>query len=173
MTDSSPFPFQWDGDAMVPPNAYWKKRADERFVVGQHYRMVEHHDRSEASHRHYFAALHEAWSNLPPHYAERFPSSEHLRKWALVKAGYRDEAVIVTATPEEAMRLAATTRRLDGYAVILVDDAVVTIYTAESQSMRAMGKQRFEESKQAVLGIVADLIGASVDELSRNAEQAA
>ena len=93
-----PFPFAWDGEAMVPPGQYWAKRADEQFVVGQNYKLVEHHDRSPQSHSHYFAALAEAWQNLPHHLTDRWATSEHLRKWALIKAGYHDERSIVAAS---------------------------------------------------------------------------
>ena len=37
--------------------------------------------------------------------------------------------------------------------------------TAQSQSFRAMGKQRFQESKQAVLDILAELIGVEAKQL--------
>ena len=56
---------QWDGEAFVPATPYQAKLADERFVVGERYAMVEHHERSSASHAHYFATLHDLWLNLP------------------------------------------------------------------------------------------------------------
>ena len=50
---------------MVPASSYWAARADRQYVVGEVYRMVEHHDRSGESHRHYFATLANGWANLP------------------------------------------------------------------------------------------------------------
>jgi hypothetical protein len=174
MSDQSPFPFVWtDEGCMRPPGNYWPVQADKRFVVGMQYRLVEFHDRSETSHRHYFAALHDAWQSLSDEQVERFPTSEHLRKWALIKAGYADERSIVGASKAEAQRIAAFVKPMDDYAVVTAKDAVVTVYTAKSQSMKAMGKRDFEESKQAVLGIVSEMIGVKPDELRRQAGQAA
>jgi len=44
---------------------------------------------------------------------------------------------------------------------------------AESQSMRAMGRARFEQSKESVLDYVASLIGVSTDALAENSASAA
>lgn len=172
MRDDRPFPFAWDGEAMVPPGQYWAKRADERFVVGETYRLVEHHERSPQSHSHYFAALGEAWQTLPRHRTERWPTSEHLRKWALIHAGYRDERSIVAASKAEAQRIGAFMRPMDDYAVVVISECVVTVYTAKSQSMRAMGKAEFQKSKQDVLEIVARQIGVTAERLRANAGQA-
>jgi hypothetical protein len=162
--------FEWTGEAMAPLRP---QLADKHFVVGQRYPMEVREDRSPESHRHYFAALHEAWVNLPETAAERFPSSEHLRKYALIKAGYCDQRSIACSSKAEARRLAAFIMPMDEFAVVTVDEAMVTAWTAKSQSMRAMGKKAFNESKQAVLDYVAGLIGTTADALAKNAEQAA
>lgn len=167
-----PLPCRWDGDGFVPLQRF-AKEADRAYVVGEVYRMAPVEDRSGKSHGHYFAALSDAWANLPEGQAERFPSAEHLRKWALIKAGWRDERSIVAASKAEAQRLAAFVRPMDEFAVVLVSGPVVTVYTAQSQSMRAMGKQAFEASKQAVLDIVAGMIGVTADALYKQAGQAA
>jgi hypothetical protein len=140
--------------------------ADREYVVGEAYTLVETQDRSQASHRHYFASVYEAWLNLPDELAERFPSSEHLRKYALIRAGYRDERTITCASRAEALRLAAFIKPMDEYAVVAVSEAVVRVYTAKSQSTRAMGRKVFQESKDAVLGALADMIGVTPKELA-------
>ena len=48
-----------------------------------------------------------------------------------------------------------------------IENAVVTEWTPKSQSYRAMGKKAFAESKDAVLGYVADLIGVAPAELAK------
>lgn len=164
--------FEWDGDGMVPLPRF-RRLADKHFVVHENYRLEVREDRSAASHNHYFAALHEAWQNLPEHLAEKFPTPEHLRKHALIRAGYRDERTLVAASKAEAQRLAAFVKPMDEYAVVLVDGATVTVYTAQSQSFRAMGKKRFEESKARVLDVIAGLIGTTPDALRQNAGRAA
>ena len=152
---------------------FWADKADKDFVIGEVYRVVEHHDRSDASHGHYFAAIADAWRNLPDRLLEEFPTSEHLRKKLLVKAGYADERSIVRASKAEAQRVAAFVKPMDEYAVVIVREAVVRVYTAQSQSMRAMGKKAFQDSKQAVLDAIDDLLGVERGETAKNAREAA
>lgn len=171
MTDNiPPIVFDWDGEAMVPRHP---GLADRHYVVGQSYRLIPHEDRSVRSHRHYFACINDAWSNLPEHLAERLPTPDHLRKYALIKAGYRDERSIVAASKAEAQRLAAFMKPMDDYAVIVAREAVVTVYTAKSQSMKAMGKKTFMASKDAVLDVLSQMIGTSREALAKNAQRAA
>lgn len=170
---SKPVLCRWEGDGFTPANAYHAKRADQMFVVGELYAMAEHADRSGDSHRHYFVSLKEGWLNLPQHLQERFPSPEHLRKWALIKAGFFDSRSLVCASKAEAQRVAAFMRPVDEFAVVTVDGATVTQFTAKSQSFRAMGKSAFQESKSKVLDVVADLVDVSRAELERNAGKAA
>lgn len=143
------------------------------YEQGRVYRMAPVDDRSSASHRHYFAAIASAWSNLPDELAGEFPSPEHLRKYALIKAGFADRRSIVTASRAEAMRVAAFVQPLDEFALVATDAATVTVWTAHSQSVRAMGKAEFQRSKEAVLDIVSAMIGTDAATLIGNAEAAA
>lgn len=165
-----PMTFAWNGEALVALNG---KLADRHFVVGETYRMVEHHERTSATHRHYFACLADAWENLPEHLAERFPTSEHLRKFALIRAGYRDERTIVASSRAEARRLAAFVTPLDTFAIVTVAESTVSVFTAKSQSHRAMGARDFQASKTAVLDVLANMIGVQPETLSREAGRAA
>jgi len=161
---SRPFIFHWDGEAMRPLRRF-AHLCDKEFVVGELYPMQVHEDRSTNSHNHYFAALADAFENLPEDELERFRTVEHLRKWALIKAGYRDERTIVLKTKAEAAEIADLVRSLDSYAVVLVRDNAMKVYTAQSQSARAMDRKTFQESKDKVLDIVADLVGVSRGDL--------
>lgn len=158
---------------MVPAGRHWAGLCDRRFVVGARYALAEQHERSLASHRQYFASLHEAWLQLPEAMTDDYPTSEHLRKKALIATGYRDERSLVCASKVEARRVAAFVRPADGYAVISTNGPVVVVWTAKSQSMRAMGKKAFQESKQAVLDYVWALVGVSPEEGAKNAGRAA
>ncbi|WP_431861469.1 hypothetical protein [Azospirillum sp.] len=142
-------------------------------MVGEVYRLSEHQDRSDASHRHYFACINEAWENLTEHMAAQFPTPDHLRKFALIKAGHADSRQMVASSKAEAVRLAAFIKPIDDYALVLVDGAVVTVWTARTQNMRAMDRKTFQASKDAVLAIVAEMIGTTPAALSANAGQAA
>ncbi|PWL17648.1 hypothetical protein DKP76_11655 [Falsochrobactrum shanghaiense] len=159
----------WDGEAMVPTSPYWASRADRQFVVGETYKLVEHHDRSEASHNHYFASIANAWNTLPDHLLADYPTAEHLRKKMLVKCGYADERSIVCASKAEADRIAAFIKPMDEYAVVIHREAVVKVFTAQSQSMKAMGKREFQESKEAVLAAIDKLLGVEPGATARAA----
>lgn len=164
-----PIHYQWDGEHMVPLPRY-ARRCDQQFVVGMVYPLMPHEDRSAKSHKHYFAAIRSAWKTLPEDIAENFASPDHLRKWCLIKAGFRDERTIVCASKAEADRVKAFIKPMDQFAVVLSQAATVKVYTAASQSMRAMGKKDFQASKQAVLEIVAGMIGVDVETLSSNSK---
>lgn len=168
-----PILFDWDGEAMVPASPHWAKRCDEQFVVGEKYRLAIHEERSANSHNHYHAAVHDAWMNLPEELAAQYPTPEKLRKHALIKAGFANTREVVFETPEDALRAAAFARALDDYAVVTVRENVVTMYTAKSQTYRAMNKDDFQASKQAVLDILEGFIGAEPGDLRREAGQAA
>ena len=163
-----PLPFVWDGEALrIRPS--FQRQADDQFCIGETYTMAPVEERSAASHRHYFSAINEAWQNLPEDLAGRYPTAEALRKAALIRAGYRDERSIVCASKAEAGRVAAFVRPMDDFAYVTVSEAVVTVYTAKSQSLRAMGKAEFQKSKDDVLTALAAMIGVRTEELHRAA----
>lgn len=165
-----PIAFQWDGEAMLPLQP---RLADRYYVVGETYRLEPREDRSQISHNHYFAAIQEAWQHLSDDLAERFPTAEHLRKWALIKAGYCDARSVVCASKAEAQRVAAFIRPLDDFAVVVASECVVTICTAKSQSLRAQGKKDFQRVNDRVLDIVSAMIGVNADDLKKNVGKAA
>lgn len=169
---NAPFYYRWSGDEMVPLPRF-AARARKQFVVGEVYPLIVHEDRSDASHRQYFAAIAEGWRQLPENIADRWPSPEYLRKWCLVRSGFADEQATVCSSDKQATEIAAFIRPLDSYAVITVKGPVVTVYRAKSQSRRAMNKADFESSKRAVLDLIADLVGTDADTLSANADRAA
>lgn len=161
-------PFKWDGEIMCPLPGF-ARRCDAAFVIGEVYNLEAIEQRSAKSHAHYFASINEAWQTLPEQHAEQFPTSEHLRKWCLIRAGYAEQRQIVASSKAEALRLAAFIKPMDSYAVVTVREGVVIVYTAESQSMKAMGKERFQASKTAVLELLAVILECEVTELGRAA----
>ena len=177
MSTDAPRPvlMKWHGDCFAPNGKHWADLCDRQFVVGENYLIEEHRERSGKSHRHYFACVFHAWSNLPETMAES-PASwspEHLRKYALIKAGYCDTQTYPCNSAAEAQRWAGRIRPLDDYAIVVVKGTVVVRYTAKSQSVKAMGSATFEESKKKVLAYLADLIGVDIAELSSTSQQAA
>ena len=119
-------------------------------------------NRSSQSHRHFFAIINEAWKNLPEDMGDDFPSPEHLRKWALIKAGFCSETRIACANNSEAMTLATKAKAMDKYSIVAIDGKAVTIWTADSQRRDAMGRQAFQEAKERALHIISNLLGTDI-----------
>lgn len=172
MSGPPPITFTWEGDAMRPLQRF-ARAADRQFVIGAQYTLAEVAERSSASHAHYFAVLHDAFMSVPETMADRWPTVEHLRKWALIKAGYRDEKSIVCASKAEAERVKAFIRPIDDYAVVIASEATVIVYTAKSQSAKAMGRETFQASKDAVFGVLEQLLGIETGELATQTQRAA
>lgn len=158
----------WDGDCFMPLPRF--ERACDKFVIGQRYRLEVIEQRSHASHAHFFAAVADAWNNLPDDLADELPSPEHLRAWGLVKAGYADKTVVKCATDDDAARLVALTRAAEKIRIVeITEGRIVTIWTPHSQSMRAMGKAQFAKSKEGVLDAIAQLINVDAGDLGKAA----
>jgi hypothetical protein len=151
-------PYVWDGAAMRPMPAF-AALIGERFAVGEVVSLEPAEERSSASHRHYFACIREAWVNLPESLAARFPTEEHLRKHALIKAGYCEQRSIVCTSKAEARRVAAFIQPIDAYAVVMVEGPVIFQFAAQSQTTTTMSKAQFQASKEAVLDILAGMVG--------------
>lgn len=168
-----PLEFRWDGEAMIPASQFWARRADRQYVVGERYKLVDHHDRSTNSHRHFFAVVNDAWQTLPDKLQEQYPTAEHLRKYALIRKGYRDERSIVCASKAEAQRVAAFVKPMDDFAIVTASEAVVRVWTAKSQSAKAMGAKEFQQSKSDVLDFLDDLLGVERGSTAANSNRAA
>lgn len=174
MTDIvPPIPHRWTGDGFVPASPHWQRIADRHYAIGEVRNLVPEEQRSHKSHAHQFAEIGDAWRTLPEHLTERFPTAEALRKHALIKAGFATVTEHVCGSQAEAQRLATVIASLDPYSVTEVRRNVVRHLRAMSQSLRAMGRQDFQRSKQACLEIVAEMIGVPAGTLSANVGRAA
>lgn len=163
MTDTAPpVAFQWDGEVMKPLQP---KRADAFYTVGERYIMAPVCHRSDATHKHEFAWLREAWMNLPEDLADQYPTTEHLRKRALIDCGFYDESITDCGTAAAALRVAATFRTIDDFSLVIVRGRIVIRRTAKSQSKRAMGAAEFQKSKTAIMDLIAGMVGVKPAEL--------
>jgi len=169
---NAPIIFKWDGEVMAPVNRRFAKACDERFVIGAEYTLEAYEHRSSASHRHYFASIYEAWASMPEGMGDRFATPDHLRKFALIRCGYRDERTIVAASKAEALRLASFIRPMDDFAIVTTEGATVTVWTAKSQNLRSMDKATFYKSKEAVLCYLGSLLSVPASEIERAGEAA-
>lgn len=163
----------WDGTYFVPVSRFWAGIADKNLVVGQQYDLVEEQERSRKSHDQFFAIVGDVFSALPESYAGRWKNSEHFRKYLLIKAGYCNETTTVFSSEEDAQTASDRIGKLNEYALVVVQGNVVIEWTAESQKYRAMGKERFQKSKQDLLELMAEFMDVSVEALVENFRKAA
>ena len=163
----------FDGNVLVPDGNHATAALHDRLGAGEIVHVDLDPQRSGKSHRHQFGFVRTAWLNLPDNLkdAPYAGSPDHLRKHALIATGYRNVEMMPCGTEQRAERFAASMSRLavnlEGYAVAIVDGPVAYCMTAESQRMRTMGGKRFQESKQAILEWMADLLGVTPDELAQ------
>jgi hypothetical protein len=165
----------WDDDHFVPDPRHLA-RCRAQFVVGQQYPMEVVQPRNMASHRGYFAAIHEAWLNLNEEDAAKFKTSEHLRAWALVETGWCKETDYPCDSVDEAMMVAKIIRARSGYAIIIRSGNVVKVFDARSQAVYgpdAMSAEDFKSSKTAVLDRIAPMARSTRAQLNKEAGRSA
>jgi len=160
------FPCTWNGEALVPVRGY-QRQADAALVIGLRYNVQVEEPRKMAQHRGYFARIHEAWQSMPEELLEDYPSSEHLRKRALIKTGFAAMADFVCASPAQAAAVAAFFTNADEYALVEISDRAVRIWRAESQSVHAMGSERFKRSIDQVERWVGELLKIAPEDMAR------
>lgn len=162
-----PTAFVWQADhGIMRPTS--PGLAASRFTNGETYLLAVVEERSEDSHKQAFAWLREAWMSLPDHLAQRFPTSEHMRKAALIETGFCTVQDYVCGSRAEAVRWAENLRReADEYAMVALHETVVRVFKAKSQSKRAMGKSDFEDSKKAILDLIAGWLDVTPETLSQ------
>lgn len=160
--------FRWSrsNGAFFPLRAF-AERAGREFVDEAVYQLAPHEDRSDKTHRHEFAFIREAWKQLPEELAEAYPSPKALRKRALIAAGFYTEQIIDAGSNAAALRVASGIRAFPGddFPIVVVRGPLVAIRRAKSQSYRAMDRAEFARSKEAVLAVVAELIGVDPEAL--------
>jgi len=164
MSATYPLGFEWTGSVMAPLN---RRAAERQYVRGEQYCLDVREERSAATHNHEFAGLHDAWTNLPESLADLYPSPEHLRKRALIQAGYYDEEIIDVGSKAGALRVVASYRKIDDFAYIVARGPIVVIRRAKSQSRRAMDRKTFQVSKSAVMEVVAGMIDVEPQQLGK------
>ncbi len=169
----------WTGEAFEPDGNYARAQCLDRLGAGQVVNLDLDPERSKKSHRHQFAFVRTAWENLPEHLTDAAfaKTDETLRKHALIATGHCDTDMIAVGDERRAERVAAFSERLavrmHGYALTSIEGPVVYCHTPHSQSLKAMGGERFKQSKQDILEYLADLIGVTPDQLAKWKDKAA
>lgn len=169
------FRAKWDGQTLTPIGVYGLSTARDQMEVGDVVVVEVDHPRSANSHRHQFAEIADAWRHLPEAAQDNAwaASPETLRKHALIVTGYRNTYQIDCGANATADRVKKALHDAEagkhGYAIAQARGPVVIVWTPESQSMRAMGAKRFQQSKDAVLNWIAQQIGVTPAQLAQMA----
>ena len=121
--------------------------------------------RSQRSHNHQFAEIHDLWANLPHQHANApyAASAEAFRKHGLIATGHCDVETIDCESHEVAclvaQTVAAKARKAHGSALVVVRGPLMICSTPHSQSFKSMGRARFHKSKADVLDCGHALLG--------------
>lgn len=168
MSQIEPFAFRYDGEGEM--RALRVAAADRTFTIGAVYWLVEAKlvEASDASRRHLFAVLHKAWQSLPEDLKETYPTMDSLRKRALIQGGFYDEVIIEVGDAATAGRMVTSLRRQNDMSHVRIQDGAVFQRTAKS--IKDMDKDMFERAKQSCFEIIAELIGVTVDELTKQGD---
>ena len=163
MTDA-PIVYIWKGGAMWPLGRF-SNRAGAEFDEGSLYTLAVPSNRSKASHNHYFARIAEIWQTLPESVAMEpwAASAEHLRAYALIKTGWCQTQTHVCMGNAEARRTANVARRMvtdAHWRLVVARGKQVDVYTPQSQKVRLMGKEDFQQSKDDVLELLEKMIAS-------------
>lgn len=100
---------------------------------------------ADAMRKAFFAAIRDSHSNLRDEHLSRFPSSEHLRKHALIAAGWCDVMTVLAGSKAAAPGIAAALQSKDRYCLIVIRGEVLTVYTARSMSRNSLLKPQFKD----------------------------
>lgn len=166
--DAPPIAMTYTGEGFSIAPGYWQKAADKHYIIGEVYRMLHENERSAKSHRHFFATIRDAHTNMPDALLELHPSPESLRKHALIRTGWCDQITFVCASAAEARRAVAFWAPMHPESIVVSQRNVLVMYTAKSQSVKAMGAKDFQKSKDDVLTWIAAQIGTTRAALEAN-----
>jgi hypothetical protein len=177
----------WDDDgvssrvwAMVPLARY-AKLADRQYAKGEEHALEPVTYRDMSRHNHYFAALNEAFKNLPETVAARWPTAEHFRKWVLIETGWFEEKEFDfegAGANKRAKMLGTFIRAESEFARISITEVSpgkfkVIVRRAKSQAIPAMKPEEFYQSKKDVLDYVSGMIGVRASELKKHSKRGA
>ena len=96
----------------------------------------------------FFATIRDVHANLPDDLRRRWPSSENLRKEALIAAGWCDTMTVATGSKAAAPGVAAAFKIKDRYCIVDVKGSVLMVHTARSISRSACLRPQFKEVTQ-------------------------
>ncbi len=166
--------------AMVPLLRY-DNVCKGQYHEGEEYPLLPIEVRSRASHSQFFAAIRDAYDNLPEKFCaeHRWTCADDMRKDLLIESGFGEQKTFECRGKKHAIMLATFIRDETGFCKIsfLLDEkgepSIVRVRRALSQDLASMDKHTFEESKKKVLELLEGIIGLARGDLMRNAGRSA
>lgn len=114
-----------------------------------------------------WAVLGSAFDSLPED-GQQFADADAFRKHLLILAGHYNETSIEVGDAATAGRIVTSLRRQDALSHVRIQDGIV--YQRTAKSMKDMGKEEFENAKRGIIELAAELIGVTVDELTKQGD---
>lgn len=149
--------------AMIPQPRFLPL-CKRQYADGEEYALGPVENVPHGSRGGFFVQVRETWNSLPED-DERYPTQEHLRKRALVAAGWASHAQYVMETPKDARQMAQALRRADEYAVIKMGGNVVEVWTAKSIAGGQITAEEWKDVKPRALAFLARLTGTTTKAL--------
>ena len=137
--------------------------------------------RSSPDHRRFFALINAAHHHWPENHEFTPDDADHLRKWLLCKAGFREVVTIPVEYAEAqpsmmklvSLTVEAAVRGAGGHAFIRPHGSAIAVFKAKSIAWDKIGQKQFNSIRDAVTEVIETELGMSADTLLREHEAAA
>lgn len=162
-----PVQFEWTDDEVMKPLPRFQSLCARQFVIGEVYSLdpteeVSQHDRGGL-----FAAVKSGWKTLAEEWDGKFPTTEHLRKWALIEVGYCTQDEYTLKNEEDAKVMTKALRRQDEFCRIAIHGDTVIVRNAKSIANNAIKSKEFKALKKQVLDLVGSMCNSTAADLDR------
>ena len=162
-----PVQFVWDAaNRVMRPQERFNRLCDRQYQDGELYALGPVEDIDNVSRGKFMKAIKMTWENLPAKY-KRFPSPEHLRKAALVGAGWCNQSHDVFDSVADAKRHADGIRNANGYAVIVRSGCVVDVRIARSIAAGQITAEKWREVRPRALDWASEQINVAREAVER------
>jgi len=137
--------------------------------------------RSLPDHRRFFGVIRAAFHHWNEAHEFQPDNEEHLRKWLLCKAGYRDVTTIPCEFAEDQpallrlVTLAAegAVKAAGGYAFLRPHGGGIAVFSAKSIAWDKLKQSQFHEIRDAVEAVIKSETGMEPEQLLKETEAAA
>lgn len=137
--------------------------------------------RSVADHRRFYAVINAAFTHWPDGHEFKPDDAEHLRKWLLCKAGYRDSTLVNVDFADDqpalmkliSLVVEAAVLAADGHAFIRPHGAAVAVFKAKSIKFDTLPQTQFGLLRDKVESVIESELNITADKLLQETDGAA